>query len=177
MVATTRALHTVQDGSFSVQSGASSAEISRTIRDPADRETSRLAFASWPGPFAIAGCAPVSAHHDDAQPRDGRTAAQTEKQCYGRARQSPKRAAPPSRGCPFALSLRAPRSQGRQRLLSPEHVTYLVREQDHANPINLALRLGCLYRTAAHDAGPTSASVSLVDTIGNGKAPLCEPNM
>ena len=38
MVATTRALRMVQDGSFSVQSGASSAEISRTIRDPTDRE-------------------------------------------------------------------------------------------------------------------------------------------
>ncbi len=39
MVATTRALHMVRDGSFSVQSGASSAEISRTIPDPADRDT------------------------------------------------------------------------------------------------------------------------------------------
>jgi hypothetical protein len=39
MVATTPALHTVQDGSFSVLSGASSAEISRTIRDPTDRKT------------------------------------------------------------------------------------------------------------------------------------------
>jgi hypothetical protein len=29
----------VQDGSFSVPSGASSAEISRTIRDPTDRES------------------------------------------------------------------------------------------------------------------------------------------
>jgi len=39
MIATTRALHMVQDGSFWVQSGASSAEISRTIPDPADRDT------------------------------------------------------------------------------------------------------------------------------------------
>jgi hypothetical protein len=39
MVATTPALHMVQDGSFSVLSGASSAEISRTIRDPTHRET------------------------------------------------------------------------------------------------------------------------------------------
>jgi hypothetical protein len=38
MVATTHALRMVQDGSFSVQSGASSAEISRTIPDPADRD-------------------------------------------------------------------------------------------------------------------------------------------
>jgi len=38
MIATTRALHMVQDGSFWVQSGASSAEISRTIPDPADRD-------------------------------------------------------------------------------------------------------------------------------------------
>jgi len=33
----------VQDGSFSVPSGASSAEISRTIRDPTDRESAVLA--------------------------------------------------------------------------------------------------------------------------------------
>ena len=39
MVATTRASHTVQDGSYSVQSGASGAEISRTIRAPGDYET------------------------------------------------------------------------------------------------------------------------------------------
>ena len=41
MVTTTRASHMGQDGSFSVQPGASGAEISRTIRDPADRDTSR----------------------------------------------------------------------------------------------------------------------------------------
>src|SRR5260370_20218465 len=39
MGATTRALRMVQDGSFSVPSGAFSAEISRTIRDPTDRES------------------------------------------------------------------------------------------------------------------------------------------
>ena len=45
MVATTRASRMVQDGSFSVQSGVASAEISRTIRDPTDCEPSRLASA------------------------------------------------------------------------------------------------------------------------------------
>ena len=39
MVVTTRVSHMVRDGSFSVQSGASGAEIFRTTRAPADRET------------------------------------------------------------------------------------------------------------------------------------------
>jgi hypothetical protein len=52
-----------------------------------------------------------------------------------------------------------------------------VRGQDRANTTNLALRLGRLNRTAAHDAGPTSASVGLVDTIGDGETSLREPNM
>jgi hypothetical protein len=78
---------------------------------------------------------------------------------------------------PFRLSLGSPRRQGRHRLLSPEHVTRLVRDQDHANAINLTLCLGRLYPTAAHDAGPTSASVGLVDTTGDGEVSLHEPNM
>jgi hypothetical protein len=40
----------VQDGWFSVQSGASSAEISGTIRDPTDRGTSSLALRRGRGP-------------------------------------------------------------------------------------------------------------------------------
>jgi hypothetical protein len=52
-----------------------------------------------------------------------------------------------------------------------------VRDQDHANAIDLALRLGRPYRTTAHDAGPTGASVSLVDTTGDGETPLRKPNM
>ena len=47
-----------------------------------------------------------------------------------------------------------------------------MRDQDHANAIDLALRLGRPYRTTAHDAGPTSASVSPVDTTGDGETPL-----
>jgi hypothetical protein len=78
---------------------------------------------------------------------------------------------------PFRLSLGSPRRQGRQRLLPPEHVADLVRGQDRANTTNLALRLGRLNRTAAHDTGPTSASVGLVDTIGDGETSLREPNM
>ena len=46
-----------------------------------------------------------------------------------------------------------------------------------AHAINLALRLRSRYRTAAHDAGPTSASVSPVDTTGDGETPLRKPNM
>src|SRR5258708_13452823 len=56
MVATTRALPMVPDGSFSVRPGASSVGISRTIRDPTDRETSRLALRRGRDPAA--GCRP-----------------------------------------------------------------------------------------------------------------------
>ena len=52
-----------------------------------------------------------------------------------------------------------------------------MRDQDHANAIDLALRLGRPYRTTAHDAGPTGASVSLVDTTGDGETTLRKPDM
>jgi hypothetical protein len=52
-----------------------------------------------------------------------------------------------------------------------------VRDHDNAHAINLTLRLGRVDRTAAHDAGPTSGSVGLVDAIGDGKASLRETNM
>ena len=52
-----------------------------------------------------------------------------------------------------------------------------MRDQDRANAINLALLLGSPNRTAAHDAGPTNATVSLIDTTGDGETPLRKPDM
>ena len=57
------------------------------------------------------------------------------------------------------------------RFLPPDHV------HDHANAINLALLLGSLNRMAAHDAGPTHASVGLVDTAGDRETLLRKPDM
>ena len=77
---------------------------------------------------------------------------------------------------PFELLLRSPRGQRRHRLLSPEHVTGFVRDQDHAGASNLILRLGSLYGPAAHVAGPTSAPMRLVDTAGDRETVLIEPD-
>jgi abortive phage resistance protein AbiGi (putative antitoxin) len=53
MVTMSRAFSTEQDGSCSVPSGAFGAEISRTIRDPIDRESLRLALRRRGVPYRL----------------------------------------------------------------------------------------------------------------------------
>jgi len=75
------------------------------------------------------------------------------------------------------LMLRAPRSQGRQRLLPPEHVARLVRDHNDARATDFILCLGRPYLPPAYQAGAPGTPVSLVDTTGNGETSLRKPNM
>jgi len=72
------------------------------------------------------------------------------------------------------VSTRRHRPQAPQNcwLLSPEHATSLVRDQDVAHTIDYMFHFGRPYRMAAHDAGTAGASMNLVYAIDNGQAPL-----
>jgi hypothetical protein len=51
-----------------------------------------------------------------------------------------------------------------------------MRDQDDARPVGFILYFGPLYLTAADDAGPAGASMSLVHAIDSGQAALRYPD-
>jgi len=61
------------------------------------------------------------------------------------------------------------------RLLSPELVAGLVREQEHARALNFALDLGRFYRNTTHDAWTAGSSMGPQNTIDGGQSTLPEP--
>ena len=64
----------------------------------------------------------------------------------------------------------------RNRLLAPQHVARLVRDQDHVYAVEFALDFGRLYCAATDDARAARPSMGLGDAVDGGQAALEEPS-
>src|SRR6266446_1521714 len=63
----------------------------------------------------------------------------------------------------------------RYRLLAPQHVAPLVRDQDNDHAVEFALDLGRVYRTAAHDARSAGPAMGFRHAIDERQAALGQP--